>query len=43
MLVDDLRKLGLRGTGTARLCRQRAIVDFAVQWMNANRPGSLNA
>lgn len=25
------------GTGQARLSRQRALVDFAVEWMNANR------
>ncbi|MEE9413883.1 MAG: AAC(3) family N-acetyltransferase [Acidimicrobiales bacterium] len=28
---------GTVGTGKARLSRQRALVDFAVEWMNANR------
>jgi aminoglycoside 3-N-acetyltransferase len=28
---------GNAGGGTARLMSQRAIVDFAVAWMNANR------
>ena len=29
---------GPAGNGTARLMSQRAVVDFAVTWMNANRP-----
>lgn len=32
---------GSVGNGTGRLCRQREIVDFAVDWMTANRPRSL--
>jgi aminoglycoside 3-N-acetyltransferase len=28
---------GNAGGGTARLMSQRAVVDFAVEWMNANR------
>jgi aminoglycoside 3-N-acetyltransferase len=27
------------GNGIGRLCRQRELVDFAVTWMEANRPG----
>ena len=34
-------RAGVVGTGRARLCRQRAVVDFAVEWMNQNRPDSL--
>jgi aminoglycoside 3-N-acetyltransferase len=30
-------RMGTVGTGTARLIRQREVVDFAVEWMNANR------
>jgi aminoglycoside 3-N-acetyltransferase len=29
---------GSAGHGTAKLMSQRAVVDFAVDWMNANRP-----
>jgi aminoglycoside 3-N-acetyltransferase len=29
---------GAVGLGTARLCRQRAIVDFGVTWLEAHRP-----
>lgn len=29
------------GAGTGRLCRTRALVDFAVEWMNEHRPASL--
>ena len=29
------------GAGTGRLCRAQALVDFAVDWMAANRPASL--
>lgn len=33
---------GTVGAGPGRLCRQREIVDFAVPWFTANRPGSLD-
>jgi aminoglycoside 3-N-acetyltransferase len=29
------------GTATVRVMRQRALVDYAVTWMEANRPASL--
>ena len=35
-------RTGPVGAGTARWCRVREIVDFAVNWMAINRPGSLN-
>lgn len=34
-------RTGPVGAGVGRLFRQRAVVDFAVDWMTANRPGSL--
>ena len=34
-------RAGPIGAGTGRLCRHREIVDFAVAWMTAHRPGSL--
>lgn len=34
-------RVGNVGAGTGRLLRQREIVDFAVTWMTAHRPGSL--
>jgi aminoglycoside 3-N-acetyltransferase len=35
--ATGLETLGPVGGGTARLMRQRALVDFAVEWMSANR------
>jgi len=34
-------KISQVGNATTRLMRQRTLVDFAVTWMEANRPGSL--
>jgi aminoglycoside 3-N-acetyltransferase len=34
-------KFGQVGEATTRLMRQRPLVDFAMQWMEANRPASL--
>lgn len=36
-------RTGVVGAGVGRLCSQRAIVDFAVDWMPRHRPGSLTA
>lgn len=33
---------GRVGAGTTRWCRMTEMVDFAVNWMSANRPASLN-
>jgi aminoglycoside 3-N-acetyltransferase len=35
--------IGLVGSGESRLMRQRAAVDFAVDWMRMHRPASSSA
>ena len=46
LTIDDLaagfRRAGLyAGQVAVRVMRQRVVVDFAVRWMEANRPASL--
>ena len=40
--LTGAERVGRVGSGVGRLVDMAAIVDFAVNWMNANRPGSLN-
>ncbi len=41
LAATDIESVGSVGTGTGRLMRVRAVVDFAADWMTQHRPHSL--
>ncbi len=41
LAVTDIERVGAVGISLARLARQRAVIDFAAEWMTTHRPASL--